>query len=78
MRKSTHAISLALIGSGLILAGCPGCGPPADTGRGGPSSGHSGAYYRSYGSYGGGTRAAAPAASARGGFGAAGHAAGGS
>jgi hypothetical protein len=79
MRKSTHAISLVLIGSGLILAGCLGCGPPA-TSQGAPSSGHPGTYHSGpfYRPYGVGTGAAEPAASPRGGFGAAGHAEGGS
>jgi hypothetical protein len=86
MRKSTRAISLVLIGSGLILAGCQGCAPPDSgqgghsgqggrSGQGGSSSGYHGGYYRSYGGWSG---AAAPAASPRGGFGAAGHAGGGS
>jgi hypothetical protein len=105
MRKSSRAISLALVGSGLVLSGCLGRTPEPegncalDTGRdqrsSGSCTGHSGGGGHSYGgghgywggwrSYGGGGGArGAPggggrvAVSPRGGFGAAGHAAGGS
>ncbi len=95
MRKSSQAISLALIGSSLILSGCisrtpqPGGDGPPDSGRSGPSSGHGGGYYYGGGHYygGGGVVPAgpvgpaggkSPAVSPRGGFGGAGHAAGGS
>jgi len=98
MRKSTRAISLALVGSGLILAGCVGRTPdsdrehPPETGRGAGSSGRRSGYYGGgWRRYGGAAAPRSPAgghegtsggkgvgASPSGGFGASGHAAGGS
>jgi hypothetical protein len=93
MRRSTCAISLVLIGSGLILSGCMGCisqpqgTSPRDTRpSSGAPRGYSGGSHGVY--YGGGNRmpvgggvgsgTGESAAVGRGGFGGAGHAAGGS
>jgi uncharacterized membrane protein len=98
MRKSTRAISLTLVGSALILAGCSRTPPPDDTARDtsrstapGGAGGYSGGHYHGGHYYGGrvggpvvigggrpGARPAQGGAVVRGGFGAAGHAAGGS
>jgi hypothetical protein len=86
MRKSTGAISLTLIGSSLILSACVGCADPydgtnRDTRRHGSGSGSSG-YHRSWwgGSrpYSGSSTVGKGSSVSRGGFGGAGHAAGGS
>ena len=87
MRKSTGAISLTLIGSSLILSACIGCadsydGTNRDTRRHG--SGSPSGYHRTWwgGSRpyvgGSGTSIGKGSSVSRGGFGGAGHAAGGS
>ncbi|HLW68975.1 MAG TPA: hypothetical protein VKS79_26930 [Gemmataceae bacterium] len=86
MRKSTGAISLTLIGSSLILSACVGCSDSYDgTNRGTArrSSGYgSSGYHRSWwgGSrpYSGSSTVGKGSSVSRGGFGSAGHSAGGS
>lgn len=90
MTRSTKSISLVLVSSSLILAGCYSRAPdgPADTAR--HSAGHSSGHYRgtrtssgvSSGSHssptGGKSSTGGQSVSTRGGFGGAGHASGGS
>jgi hypothetical protein len=84
MKKSSSAVSLALIGSALLLGGCAPSrrGTARDT-RGGDGSPYHGHYYGGGYHYtpvrrpGVGGRWGAPGASPRGGFGSFGHAAGG-
>jgi hypothetical protein len=91
MRKSSRAISLALIGSALSLAGCTGRGPETEGGTAPDTrqagSGSHGVYHHGGWWYWGrpgssGSPSPSPggqgAGVSRGGFGGAGHAAGGS